>query len=89
MGFPPFTPFFFLNFEFIQRREKSRNPCNSKDYGIISVEQVKGIEPSCSAWEADILPLNYTCIVFLGYYSTPDLILQAKFCRVGGGRGRR
>ena len=25
------------------------------------VEQVTGIEPACSAWEADILPLNYTC----------------------------
>ena len=25
------------------------------------VEQVRGIEPPCSAWEADILPLNYTC----------------------------
>lgn len=28
------------------------------------MEQVKGIEPSCSAWEADILPLNYTRICF-------------------------
>ena len=25
------------------------------------MEQVRGIEPPCSAWEADILPLNYTC----------------------------
>ncbi len=25
------------------------------------LEQVRGIEPPCSAWEADILPLNYTC----------------------------
>ena len=24
------------------------------------MERVKGIEPSCSAWEADVLPLNYT-----------------------------
>jgi hypothetical protein len=23
-------------------------------------ERVKGIEPSLSAWEADVLPLNYT-----------------------------
>ena len=28
---------------------------------LFILEQVKGIEPSCSAWEADILPLNYTC----------------------------
>ena len=26
------------------------------------MEQVMGIEPTCSAWEADILPLNYTCV---------------------------
>ena len=26
------------------------------------MEQVKGIEPSHSAWEADVLPLNYTCM---------------------------
>jgi hypothetical protein len=25
-----------------------------------AVERVKGIEPSLSAWEADVLPLNYT-----------------------------
>ena len=25
-----------------------------------NMERVKGIEPSLSAWEADVLPLNYT-----------------------------
>ena len=29
---------------------------------FLVLERVKGIEPSCSAWEADILPLNYTRI---------------------------
>ena len=29
------------------------------------LEQVKGIEPSCSAWEADILPLNYSRIFII------------------------
>ena len=28
----------------------------------LSLEQMTGIEPACSAWEADILPLNYICI---------------------------
>jgi hypothetical protein len=27
---------------------------------LIFLERVKGIEPSQSAWEADVLPLNYT-----------------------------
>jgi prevent-host-death family protein len=28
-----------------------------------ATERVKGIEPSYSAWEADVLPLNYTRVV--------------------------
>ena len=24
------------------------------------MERIKGVEPSCSAWEADVLPMNYT-----------------------------
>jgi len=28
----------------------------------VEQERVKGIEPSYSAWEADVLPLNYTRI---------------------------
>ncbi len=26
----------------------------------LSMERVKGIEPSCEAWKASVLPLNYT-----------------------------
>ena len=29
---------------------------------IFSVEQVKGIEPSCRPWQGRVLPLNYTCV---------------------------
>lgn len=32
------------------------------------VEQMKGIEPSYSAWEADVLPLNYARVFILLYY---------------------
>jgi hypothetical protein len=28
--------------------------------GVSIVERVTGIEPALSAWEADVLPLNYT-----------------------------
>ena len=37
------------------------------------MEQVKGIEPSCSAWEADILPLNYTCTLPKNTYTIPHI----------------
>jgi hypothetical protein len=30
------------------------------DLGFFSLERVTGIEPALSAWEADVLPLNYT-----------------------------
>ena len=36
-----------------------------KRMALGSLEQVRGIEPPCSAWEADILPLNYTCIALI------------------------
>ena len=29
------------------------------------MEQMTGIEPAWSAWEAEVLPLNYICIFFL------------------------
>ena len=38
---------------------QSRKPCVSRG---LSVERVMGIEPTLSAWEADVLPLNYTRI---------------------------
>ena len=34
----------------------------TQDRLIKKLEQVMGIEPTCSAWKADILPLNYTRI---------------------------
>ena len=42
-----------------------------------TMEQVRGIEPPCSAWEADILPLNYTCMGF-SLYNIPQLGVQCK-----------
>jgi DNA topoisomerase IB len=32
----------------------------SRDDSLERLERVKGIEPSCAAWEAAVLPLNYT-----------------------------
>jgi hypothetical protein len=39
-------------------------------------ERVKGIEPSCVAWEATVLPLNYTrgCFVNGGRSRRPDSV---------------
>ena len=35
------------------------------------MERVKGIEPSLSAWEAEVLPLNYTRFV-AQFYPVPE-----------------
>jgi hypothetical protein len=32
-------------------------------YRRLNLERVKGIEPSRSAWKAEVLPLNYTRIL--------------------------
>ena len=37
-----------------------------------------GIEPTCSAWKADILPLNYTRVCQLCYFSMASHICQVK-----------
>ena len=48
-------------------RPQAQNPLKHKrtrpeGQVLFLLEQVRGIEPPCSAWEADILPLNYTCV---------------------------
>ena len=35
--------------------------CSKKFEHICYMEQVVGIEPTSSAWKAEVLPLNYTC----------------------------
>jgi hypothetical protein len=43
-------------------------------------ERVKGIEPSCAAWEAAILPLNYTR-VGTARFSFVDLSIANAKCK--------
>ena len=50
---------------------------------IAVLEQVKGVEPSYRAWEARVLPMNYTC-EFLVYYIISEETLQEKiFAEIG------
>ena len=37
-------------------------PLEDRHMTMVSMERVKGIEPSYEAWEAAVLPLNYTRI---------------------------
>jgi len=37
------------------------------------VERMTGIEPACSAWEADVLPLNYIRVPSRGWSTLADL----------------
>lgn len=48
-----------------------KNPAGSPT-GFFVLERVRGIEPPYSAWEADVLPLNYTRI---NYIITPNCTL--------------
>ena len=44
-------------------RSRARSPAGWVILGRVSIavtERVTGIEPAFSAWEADVLPLNYT-----------------------------
>ena len=44
------------------------------------MEQVKGIEPSYRAWEARVLPMNYTCVLLL-YYIPESNFMSTELCR--------
>src|SRR3954468_24241912 len=43
-----------------RRESPTASPCRRKYDVSIEKKRVKGIEPSCPAWEAGVLPLNYT-----------------------------
>jgi hypothetical protein len=48
---------------FIPQKKKQispKIPDSAADQSSIKRKRVKGIEPSCPAWEAGVLPLNYT-----------------------------
>ena len=49
------------------------------------VERVKGIEPSRSAWEAEVLPLNYTRVSGKRNYDAWAGICQRIWSRFGDG----
>ena len=37
-----------------------RNPVGCSSLVVMEMERVMGIEPTLAAWEAAVLPLNYT-----------------------------
>src|SRR4026207_297533 len=53
---------------------------------VAFMERVMGIEPTYSAWEADVLPLNYTRIG-RGFYGSPRFSLPP--ARAASQSGRR
>ena len=48
-----------------RRRDGFAIPSSSIPKGGAGCQPAESTKPSCSAWEADILPLNYTCIAQL------------------------
>ena len=64
------TYYFFYNFTYIilfipfQYKSIKKNQPFIVDslLLVIKLEQVVGIEPTSSAWKAEVLPLNYTCM---------------------------
>ena len=49
----------WVRFPSVQSRHAEKL-CHSFSIPLPLLERVMGIEPTCSAWKADILPLNYT-----------------------------
>jgi hypothetical protein len=53
------------------------------------MERVKGIEPSYAAWEAAVLPLNYTRVVLRTSCSTSRETISAVGCDCSAARAWR
>lgn len=47
------------------------------------LEQMTGIEPASSAWEAEVLPLNYICMSYLFIIINPKRIFKSFFADSG------
>ena len=60
---------------------------NSK--GNYQEERVRGIEPPCAAWEAAVLPLNYTRgVIFDFRFSIADCNSNKRWSKIAARAGR-
>src|SRR2546423_10975137 len=69
----------------------SSDICSSRLRGEKEKERVRGIEPPCAAWEAAVLPLNYTreIEIFDFRFSKPTIIGSPNQFKVYSFRGCR
>ena len=55
------------------------NQLSYRPFSLLTMERVMGIEPTTSAWKAEVLPLNYT----RNYMAVPTGIEPAISCVTG------
>ena len=76
------NPRYAINVYTLSRRATSTtHPPLRFDMRCTILERVKGIEPSSKAWEAFVLPLNYTrCVVHSGWHYSDVAWILFGFC---------
>ena len=76
------NPRYAINVYTLSRRATSTtHPPLRFDMRCTILERVKGIEPSSKAWEAFVLPLNYTrCVVYSGWHYSDFAWILFGFC---------
>ena len=67
---------FGTEFGYLDLTRTSRPPC---------LERVMGVEPTSSAWKAEVLPLNYTREAFCRYSPISPESNPTGLARTGGG----
>lgn len=50
-----------------KRKKTARKPLKKPLAGINHLERIMGVEPTTSAWEANVLPINYIRILRIYY----------------------
>ena len=68
---------------------KNKHPENARKHLIYKVERVMGIEPTFEAWEAPVLPLNYTREVRGFHHSTVEGFVESPPDTMRNGSGNR
>ena len=49
-------------------QDSKKVECEIRQALLLDWKQITGIEPASSAWEADVLPMNYICTTLILYH---------------------
>lgn len=62
-----------------KNKKTARKPLKKPLAGIKHLERIMGVEPTTSAWEANVLPINYIRVTDILYHNQWDLSSEERW----------